>query len=296
MININMVGIKTKIKIVKPKIWNFKVIGSKNAWKEVVYAARVSGVPPEMAGKDVFKMIVRNDYGSALEHIIIKFDIKITKGNAPELLEHRIASHTGYSTRFIKADKRFKKKKSVYEVIVPWHLLKLSDKDSRKANFLLSIKKAIETYEDLINSGVPRESARYALPFCQAVGIYHFTINLRSLLNLLSLRLCVRTSPEFRCIASQLYFNLIKEFPIMRGMVGCRGFMRGVCPEGGVTGVRKGKQHPVYPPCIFKNPKIDIFIPTLEYLRGGDRIRKFNQEKAITAQEGLFKKWANWEG
>jgi len=133
------------------------------------------------------------------------------------------------------------------------------------------------------------------LPFCQAVAIYHFTINLRSLLNLLSLRLCVRTSPEFRCLAAQLYFNLTKELPIVRGMIGCRGFIKGVCPEANVTGVRKGKSHPFYPPCLFKNPNSDIFIPTINELREGVKIKKFNREKAIEAQEKVFAKWARWE-
>ena len=66
-----------EIKIVKPKIWNFEIVNGEKAWEEVVYSARMSGVPPSVKGKDIFKMIVRNDYGSALEHIIIKFDLKL---------------------------------------------------------------------------------------------------------------------------------------------------------------------------------------------------------------------------
>ncbi len=279
-----------KIRVVKPKIWNFEVVGGKDAWKEVVYSARVSGVPPEIDEKEVFKMIVKNDYGSALEHIIIKFDVKMTKGNACELLEHRIASHTGYSTRYAKVDKRYGDTEG-YEIILPWHLLKKDD--SEKAIFMESVSKAIETYEKMIGCGVPRESARYILPFCQAVGIYHFTINLRSLLNLLSLRLCVRASPEMRCIASQIYFNLLDQLPILKGLIGCRGFMRGACPEEGVTGVRAGKQHPVYPPCPFKNKNSDIFIPTRSEIHIAS---EFNLNKAVKIQEILFKKWASWDG
>jgi flavin-dependent thymidylate synthase len=221
-----------KIKIVKPKIWNFEVVKGKNAWKEVVYGARLSGVSSEMEGKKVFKMIVENDYTSAIEHILIKFDLKMTKGNAPEFLEHRIVSHTGYSTRYIKVSEGIDKKIPSFEIIMPWHLLKIPNSKFQTPNkklkmqkliFLENVKRNLENYEKFLNQGLPRESARYILPFCQAVGIYHVTINLRSLLNLLGLRLCVRASPEFRCIASQIYFNLIKKLPIMRGLVGCRG-------------------------------------------------------------------------
>ena len=293
-----------KIKAVKPKIWNFEVVKGEDAWKEVVYAARVSGVPSRIDGEKVLRMIIGNDYGSALEHIIIKFDIEMSKGCAPELLEHRMASHSGFSTRYVKANNKealeleFKKQDSVYEIIAPCHLLEAKDQktESRLRIFLNGIIKSLEAYERLIDEGLPRESARYALPFCQAVAIYHFTINLRSLLNFFSLRLCVRSAPEMRCLASQLYFNLTEKLPIIRGMVGCRGFIKGTCPEANVTGVRTGEQHSFYPVCLFKNPNSNIFIPTTKELRKGISVGKFNKEKAVAAQEKVFAKWARWEG
>jgi len=235
-------------------------------------------------------MIVENDYSSALEHVIVKFDLKMSKGNSPEFLEHRLASHTGYSTRYIKVSEGVGKKSPFYEVILPLHML-----GDEREEILRQIENAIETYDRMISRGMPKEAARYILPFAQAVGIYHVTMNLRSLLNLLSLRLCVRASPEFRCIASQLYFKLISRMPLMRGMVGCRGFMKGVCPESGVIGVRVGKQHPTYPPCPFKNPNSDIYIPTKEELRKGADVPFFDLQKAVKIQESLFKRWAEWK-
>lgn len=283
-----------KIVIVKPKIWNFEV--DKEAWKEVVYSGRVSGIPSQVADDFIFKMIVNNDYGSTLEHIIIKFDLKMSKGNAPELLEHRMMSHTGYSTRYIKASEGIDKQESYYEIILPWHLLKLGKEHPARQEFKLAIRQGIEAYEKLLEIKIPRESARYTLPFCQAVGIYHITINLRSLLNLLSLRLCVRTSPEFRCLAAQLYFHLLKKFPAIDGYLGCRGTTKGVCPENGVTGVRAGEQSRIYPPCLFKNQQSDIYIPTADELRQGINTSKINKEKVIKAQEAYFSQWAKWEG
>ena len=278
-----------EIKIVKPQIWNFEVINGEDAWKEVVYGARLSGVPSEMEGKKVFKMIVENDYTSAIEHVIIKFDLKMTKGNAPEFLEHRIISHTGYSTRYIKVSEGIDKKAPAFEIIMPWHLLKIQNSKfkNQKLIFLENVKKNLENYEKFMNEGLPRESARYILPFCQAVGIYHVTINLRSLSNLLELRLCVRASPEFRCLASQIYFNLVKKLPIIRGLVGCRGFMRGACPENEV----REKTN-----CPFKNQNSKIFVPTIKEISAGKRLKKIDQENLLRAQEKIFKFWASWEG
>lgn len=307
-----------KIKEVKPQIWNFQIMGGEAAWREVAYSARMSGVPPHVQEEDIFKMILKNDYTSAFEHIIIKFDIKIAKSIAPEMLEHRMSSHSGFSTRYVNPNKSAVeltyKEDDIYEIITPWHLIKNDKitiveereeskdnffnniKDEQRALFLRNIRNNLEAYEALLATGLPRESARYVLPFCQAVGIYHFTMNLRSLLNFLSLRLCVRVAPEMRSIASQLYFNLSNDLPIIKGMVGCRGFMKRACPESGVTGVREGKQHPVYPPCLFRNPLADIYIPTQKELTEGGTFKKFDLEKAIQAQEFYFKKWADWTG
>ncbi|MEM2970768.1 MAG: hypothetical protein QXR63_07565, partial [Candidatus Bathyarchaeia archaeon] len=65
-----------QIEIIKPKIWNFEVVKGRESWREIVYSARISGVPPTVKDEEVFKMMVKNDYGSVLEHIVIKFDVK----------------------------------------------------------------------------------------------------------------------------------------------------------------------------------------------------------------------------
>ena len=278
-----------EIKIVKPRISNFEVTKDTDAWEEVVESAKTSGVPEVIEDAEIFLMMPRNDYGSILEHIIIKFDIQMSKGNAPELLEHRMTSHTGWSTRYIDAK---------YEIIMPWEYLVLEENDPKRIAFLWSIERAMEMYEyQLKKLKVKRESARYTLPFAHASAIYHYTINLRSLLNLLNLRLCVRASPEFRCIAAQLYFELLKVLPNIRGIVGCRGFRPRSCPESNVTGVRKGRPLSGYPPCIFRNFKSDIYIPTGNQLeRGGFFLKPFDKQKAVKAQEQVFKRWALWEG
>jgi len=165
---------------------------------------------------------------------------------------------------------------------LPPHVTRDSEK---KGVFLEMVSENLRLYEEMLASGMPKKSARYILPFCMAVGIYHFTINLRSLLNMFGLRLCVRASPEFRCLASQLYFKLLDEIPLLRGLVGCRGFMRGACPESDVTGVSVGKQHPSYPPCPFKNRDSNIYIPTFRELRRG-----FTSESSIWRGQLRFRR------
>jgi hypothetical protein len=80
---------------------------------------------------------------------------------------------------------------------------------------------------------------------------------------------------------------LIKELPIMRGLVGCRGFMRGACPENEV----REKTN-----CPFKNQNSKIYIPTIKEIKKGVKLKKFNENEVLKAQEKIFKAWANWEG
>ena len=160
------------------------------------------------------------------------------------------------------------------------------------------VEESLNSYQKLIENKCPREIARYTLPFCSASAKYWCTINLRSLINFLSLRLCVRASPELRSIASQLYFLLEKELPIIKDMIGCRGYMRGVCPESGTTGYRSGENKK----CPFSNSQANSFIPTKSEIKKQhsaefDIIFGKNKEKNSinSIQKTIFKKWSEWK-
>ena len=69
----------------------------------VAEAARISGVSSIQTAKGIIELITDNDYSSALEHIHFTFDIsEISVALSRELLEHRIASHTARSTRYME--------------------------------------------------------------------------------------------------------------------------------------------------------------------------------------------------
>jgi thymidylate synthase (FAD) len=276
------------IKEVKPTISNFKIVGGAECWKEVVESARLSGVPESVSDEKVFKMIVVNQYLSATEHICIKFDVVMSKGVAPEFLEHRIGiSHSGFSTRYSKVEKD-----DVYEIIVPFHILK-ENNELVKSIFMRGVEEAFDSYKDLLNEtdkSCPREIARYVLPFCSATGRYHITMNLRSLLNFLSLRLCARASHEMRCLASQLYFELIKVLPMIRDFIGCRGITNSVCPENEVTGFRIGEPLKYQPTCPFRYEESLCYIPTMFMQKTVGGI-----ENITIVKERLYEQWAKWE-
>ncbi len=290
-----------------------------NGIEFVAHSARVSGVGKvkcceqgcercdytgfrEPTDEEIFAMIVENDYSSALEHVVFTFEIHgLSKGNAAELLEHRIASHTGRSTRYQSeegfdfvlppaisqilreqgiAEEEYKK------AIVENRKIDLKDAKAKEIleEYAEVIRKTREAYSKLVNLA-GKESARYALPFSVHTA-YTYTINLRSLINLLGLRLCVRASPEMRCLAANIYLAVREKFPAIN-MIWCRGYNLAACPENEVRDSPQGKE------CPFKNPDSDIFIPTKKQIRAGIKLKPFNREKFEKLKENLLKKWSS---
>ncbi len=196
--------------------------------KLVAEGCRVSGIPEGLSDEEIVRMVVENDYTSAIEHIYFTFDIsEISIALSRELLEHRIASHTARSTRYnIEKD---------FGYVIPppirddEELVKIFKEamESARQNY-------IKIYEKMLEKGYSKsealEVARYVLPMATHTH-YIWTINARSLINFLGLRLCKRAAPEMRELAQKIYDIVVKIYPEIFKDIGCRGYNLGLCPE-----------------------------------------------------------------
>ena len=220
---------------------------TKNGIKLVAQSARVSGVPPGMKDADIVRMIVENDYTSAIEHISFTFDIsEMSIAASREFLEHRISSHTGRSTRY--------NEESGFNYFIPSEIEK---NPKALKEFKVAMEAANSAYLKLKEMGIKREGRRYVLPMAMHCR-YLWTVNARSLINFLGLRLCVRAAPELRELTRRLHGIVVKIYPEIFEGVDCRGRIMGVCPE---NKVRNGF------PCPYKKGK--RYIPTKEEVKGG---------------------------
>ncbi len=197
----------------------------------VANSARVSGVPENLSREEIVRMIVENDYSSALEHITFTFDISgISVAISRELLEHRIASHTARSTRY-NMEKGF-------DFVNPLDFFPELDENVRESvqkEFLKAMEDARKHYARIYEMledrpAVAKEVARYVLPMATHTH-YIWSINARSLINFLMLRLCVRAAPEMRELAKKVRSAVVEVYPEIFSNVKCRGFTLGVCPE-----------------------------------------------------------------
>jgi thymidylate synthase (FAD) len=198
-----------KVELVKHTEGGVKLVGD---------AARLSGYPCD-DDKKIMDIMVDNDYSSILEHIYFTFRVSdISRALWMEILEHRIASHTAKSQRYVNYRD------------VEYYDPKFSTPKAKKL-YDTAVGGCYKTYCRLLELGEPMEKARYILPNASYISAY-WTINARSLINFINLRVCVRALPEMREFAMEVLKLARSAYPEVFRKVGCRKHQRGgVCPE-----------------------------------------------------------------
>ncbi|NOZ76083.1 MAG: FAD-dependent thymidylate synthase [Euryarchaeota archaeon] len=144
-----------------------------------------------------------------------------------------------------------------FEYFVPKELEK---NEEAKREYTALMKEISGVYRKLRQMGVTRESTRYVLPLATYTN-YIWTVNARSLINFLGLRLCTRASPEFRELARMVHREVVKLYPEIFRDLGCRGKNWAVCPENRVRDSPQGRG------CPYKKKGSRNFIPTKDDVR-----------------------------
>lgn len=151
---------------------------------------------------------INNGHHSVFEHIVYTFEIKnISRALLQELSRHRLASPSVQSTRW--ALKKLVKK------------LKDGDFDKEAKYYLRQVDPVIDEQNikqlkfvvDNVDA-FPNDKLKYALPEA-FLTTEILTINVRSLWNLLNLRLSKRALWEFRELAKLMLYSARKEHPYL---------------------------------------------------------------------------------
>ena len=91
---------------------------------------------------------------------------------------------------------------------------------------------ALKAYNLLMQDGEAKEEARMLLPMSAGVNVV-VTMNARSLINFLQLRLCRRNAQEMQMLAASMYTMCYDWFPELFSMIGPYCFMHnGRCNQG----------------------------------------------------------------
>jgi len=156
-----------------------------------------------------------------LQHLSFTFAVEgISRACSHQLVRHRLASFSQKSQRYVEIKKLEK------HVIIP-----KSIKDSMSQSFNTFIESASGLYNKFIDSGIPKEDARFILPNATETSIL-MTIDGRVLLHFFGLRCCYRAQWEIKALADEMLKKVRSVEPELFGEVGPYCLQLGYCPEG----------------------------------------------------------------
>lgn len=170
--------------------------------------------------RSFLKMLNESGHLSPFEHVSFTFAIEgISRVMTHQLVRHRLASYSQQSQRYVGS--------SNDSCICP---PSIENNPEAKKIFDETISKAWESYDRLIEAGVPREDARFILPHGAETRIV-VTMNARELHHFFSLRLCRRAQWEIREVARQMCALAKVAAPEIFGLAGPSCLVKGRCEE-----------------------------------------------------------------
>jgi len=191
----------------------------------VVNSARVSFAKSsdkiDDAGIGLINFLMREHHGTPFEHNAFRFHVKTPIFVAREWFRHRVGSFNEFSARYSEMPPEF---------YVPeadnvrrqtgkpgsYKFEPLGDeavRENARRAMSSSIKQSIRMYNSLLHGGVAKEVARDVLPVAMYTQFY-WTVNARSLMNFLSLRLPETALLEIRQYAEDVEKIFAEQMPI----------------------------------------------------------------------------------
>jgi thymidylate synthase (FAD) len=193
----------------------------------------------QLTDKEKKKMVTKMftlGHHSTMEHASFTFGIEgISRACSHQLVRHRLASFSQQSQRYVKFNSQF-------EYFTPDSIEKNSNLNKIYDS---TMEKLSKIYQELIESGIPAEDARYVLPNSCCTKII-VTMNVRELLHFFNMRLCNRAQEEIRKVAAKMLSLVKKEAPEIFEKAGPTCVSYGYCHE-------QYKECPLYKKLIEKS-------------------------------------------
>ncbi|MBU2574318.1 MAG: FAD-dependent thymidylate synthase [Elusimicrobia bacterium] len=180
--------------------------------QRAVESARVTFGSKSKGGekdKKLIEYLLAHGHHSPFEHSVFQFHIKCPIFVARQWLRHRIASYNEVSARYTEVQEEFyvPSEFRAQDAINRQGSLKSSAPGTAQLLEIYkgSLEASYAAYRKLLENGVAREMARMALPVAQYTQ-FHWTINARSLMNFIKLRMDAHAQLEI-----QVYARVIAE-------------------------------------------------------------------------------------
>jgi len=175
----------------------------------IVQAARVSfgqGSKGEKMDKKLIDYLIANKHETPFEQVLFKFHVKCPIFVARQWFRHRWSSFNEISGRYTEmTDEIFIPDKFRMQKSKNYVYQDLPDEANKKLQTKLKkfYDDVYELYESLLEEGVAKEHARMVLPLALYTQFY-WSVNARSLMNFLALRLDIHAQKEIRLYAEAI--------------------------------------------------------------------------------------------
>ena len=189
----------------------------------IAYCARVSNPDNQHNVKTapkLLKFLIKHKHWSPFELANMCVEIKTSRAIAAQILRHRSFSFQEFSQRYSKAQQleslelrgqAEKNRQSSTDVVDP--LLAKDYKNVKASNAISQhLNEGVKLYDELIEAGVAKESARMVLPLTTETTMY-MNGTVRSWVHYIDLRTEENTQKEHRDIANKIKEIFIKQFP-----------------------------------------------------------------------------------
>jgi len=179
-----------------------KLINTYMTEADLCEIARISTGKKSRSDDELLRFLIEQQHDSCFEHAVMTFYVEVPIYTARQWQRHRIGSFTEKSGRYSQMEnfKRTPIKHKRYEDLVINGYI--DDK----------IREIFDEYSDCLQGGAKKEEARQILPLCTLTKFY-WTVNLRSLMNFLSLRMDAHAQQDIRENANNIYKLFEMEYP-----------------------------------------------------------------------------------
>lgn len=172
------------------------------------------------ASDNLIAFLLSAEHENPFEHVVYTFKVDgLSRSGMAQLTRHRIASYTFTSQHY--------QDYSEYPFIIHPDYTTHEEWDQ-------CFEACMMYYHKLMQKGVPKEEARQVLPNAMSTG-YLMTINARSLVNFLRLRLCRRNCEEIKNLAWEMKYFAAGHFPLLFDKVHTMCVMDGKCNQGAMS-------------------------------------------------------------
>ncbi len=174
--------------------------------------------------KALLAKILSAGHFSVLEHASFTFGIEdISRACSHQLVRHRLASFSQQSQRYVSVVDKFGS-------VTP---ASIAARPELQERFSVFIREAQEFYQEMLDSGIPAEDARFVLPNASGTKLV-MTMNARELYHFFRLRCCYRAQWEIRDLAMEMLKLVRRQSPLLFAEAG-PGCFCGECPEGAMS-------------------------------------------------------------